>query len=136
MYTFIYSHHRKGSSVGHLISRPRFHSSLLSDDRKPNDFQHSARLTKSCNIPCSQSVMKWSQSLLLGEKKVVYLNDIWQQMFSKQFVNNMSYCYVWGDLFIFVEGLDCVLVCEREKDGSILVFVQSRWLGFYFQFLY
>lgn len=55
-----------------------FFFSLLSEDRKPNDFQHSVRLTKSCNIPSSQSVMKWSQSLPSGdverEMNVLYLN--------------------------------------------------------------
>lgn len=78
---------RRGNGVGHSRGRLRFRFSLLSDDRKPNDFQHSVRLTKSCNIPSSQSVMKWSQSLLLGdverEMKVLYLTDTWLQMFNK-----------------------------------------------------
>lgn len=50
---------RRGSSVGHLRGRLRFcfffvFFLMLSEDRKPNDFQHSVRLTKSFNIPSSQ----------------------------------------------------------------------------------
>ncbi len=49
---------RRGSSVGHTRGRLRFRFFffflLSSEDRKPNDFQHSVRLTKSFNIPSSQ----------------------------------------------------------------------------------
>lgn len=65
---------RRGSRVGHL--RGRFRFSLLSEERKPKDFQHSVRLTKSCNIPSSQECNEVKPVPAVEgcrEKRVLYL---------------------------------------------------------------
>lgn len=65
---------RRGSRVGHL--RGRFRFSLLSEERKPKDFQHSVRLTKSCNIPSSQECNEVEPVPAVEgcrEKRVLYL---------------------------------------------------------------
>ena len=57
---------REGAARDIWEADPYIISLYYQKTEKPNDSQHSVRLTKSCYIPSSQSVMKRSQPLLPG----------------------------------------------------------------------
>lgn len=125
---------RRGSRVGHL--RGRFRFSLLSEERKPKDFQHSVRLTKSCNIPSSQECNEVEPVPAVEgcrEKRVLYLTgckcsiNSFQMMMLFLSVSVSSVCgvnfSVWVGEDLLCSGMawkiDVVTLFYSKKDFTI-----------------
>lgn len=121
---------RRGSRVGHL--RGRFRFSLLSEERKPKDFQHSVRLTKSCNIPSSQECNEVEPVPAVEgcrEKRVLYLTGCKCSINSFQMMMLFFICVcvqcVWGQLFC-VSGRGFALQWHGLKNRCVVTLFYSK----------